>query len=116
KAGAGLCREEVVRTIVSEGPERIASLIALGLSFSEREIPDSGGAREWDLGKEGGHSKRRILHCKDMTGKVIEQALLTAIAEDPNIEVLEDHFAIDLITSEKASLPGESHCLGAYVL
>ncbi len=100
KAGAGLCREEVVRTIVSEGPERIASLIALGLSFSEREIPDSGGAREWDLGKEGGHSKRRILHCKDMTGKVIEQALLTAIAEDPNIEVLEDHFAIDLITSE----------------
>ncbi len=116
KAGAGLCREEVVRTIVSEGPERIASLIALGLSFSEREIPDSGGVREWDLGKEGGHSKRRILHCKDMTGKVIEQALLTAIAEDPNIEVLEDHFAIDLITSEKASLPGESHCLGAYVL
>ena len=116
KAGAGLCREEVVRTIVSEGPERIASLIALGLSFSEREIPDSGGVREWDLGKEGGHSKRRILHCKDMTGKVIEQALLTAIAEDPNIEVLEDHFAIDLITSEKASLPGASHCLGAYVL
>ena len=78
--------------------------------------PDSGGVREWDLGKEGGHSKRRILHCKDMTGKVIEQALLTAIAEDPNIEVLEDHFAIDLITSEKASLPGASHCLGAYVL
>ena len=115
-AGAGLCREDAVRTIVSEGPERIEELLRLGLKFSEREIPDSGGAKELDLGKEGGHSKRRILHCKDVTGREIEQALLQAIASDDNIEVLEDHFAIDLITSSKAQKDETNRCLGAYVL
>jgi L-aspartate oxidase len=105
-----------VRTIVSEGPERIEELLRLGLKFSEREIPDSGGAKELDLGKEGGHSKRRILHCKDVTGREIEQALLQAIASDDNIEVLEDHFAIDLITSSKAQKDETNRCLGAYVL
>src|ERR1700704_5632289 len=63
-AGAGLCKEDVVRTIVQEGPARIKELIDLGMRFSEREIPSSHGARELDLGKEGGHSKRRILHAK----------------------------------------------------
>src|SRR5436853_5696656 len=57
EAGAGLCQENIVRTIIQEGPERIAELIALGMHFSEREIPLSHGARELDLGKEGGHSK-----------------------------------------------------------
>src|SRR5437762_9110866 len=60
EAGAGLCKEEVVRTIIEEGPARITELIELGMRFSERELPRSGG-RELDLGKEGGHSKRRIL-------------------------------------------------------
>src|SRR3569832_696504 len=64
EAGAGLCNEKVVRTIVEEGPERIQELIELGMKFSEREVPSSHGARELDLGKEGGHSKRRILHAK----------------------------------------------------
>src|ERR1700748_3883884 len=58
-AGAGLCKEDVVRTIVQEGPARIAELIELGMKFSEREVPRSHGERELDLGKEGGHSKRR---------------------------------------------------------
>src|ERR1700704_6278798 len=57
EAGAGLCKEAVVRTIVEEGPARIAELIELGMKFSEREHR---GRRELDLGKEGGHSKRRI--------------------------------------------------------
>jgi len=78
-AGAGLCREDVVRTIVSEGPARIAELIELGMKFSEREEPKTHG-RELDLGKEGGHSKRRILHAKDVTGREIERALLDAIS------------------------------------
>src|SRR3569832_1229428 len=64
EAGAGLCKEAVVRTIVTEGPARIQELIELGMKFSEREVPSSHGARELDLGKEGGHSKRRILHAK----------------------------------------------------
>src|SRR5512143_3855325 len=62
QAGAGLCKENVVRTIVEEGPARIVELMELGMEFSERPVPQSQGARELDLGREGGHSKRRILH------------------------------------------------------
>jgi L-aspartate oxidase len=116
EAGAGLCKEAVVRTIVQEGPARIAELIELGMQFSEREIPLSQGARELDLGREGGHSKRRILHAKDVTGREVERALLASIAQQPNIEILENHFAIDLITSQKLGYVGDLHCLGAYVL
>src|SRR5437899_5652047 len=115
-AGAGLCDESVVRTIVQEGPARIAELIELGMHFSEREIPRSNGARELDLGKEGGHSKRRILHAKDVTGREIERALLAAIAAQPNIEIFENHFAIDLLTSQRLGHAGDNRCLGAYVL
>src|SRR5882724_7682128 len=116
EAGAGLCKENVVRTIIEEGPARIAELIHLGMHFSEREIPRSNGARELDLGKEGGHSKRRILHAKDVTGREIERALLAAIAEQPSISIFENHFAIDLITSEKLGYVGDNSCLGVYVL
>jgi L-aspartate oxidase len=115
EAGAGLCKEPVVRTIIEEGPARIAELIELGMHFSEREIPRSNGARELDLGKEGGHSKRRILHAKDVTGREIERALLAAVAAQPNIQVFENHLAIDLITSRKLGHPGSNRCLGAYV-
>jgi L-aspartate oxidase len=115
-AGAGLCKENVVRTIVQEGPARIAELIELGMKFSEREIPEHPGAHELDLGKEGGHSKRRILHAKDVTGREIESALLASIAAQPNIKIFEDHFAIDLITSQKLGQPGPNRCLGVYVL
>src|SRR5438876_1927748 len=101
QAGAGLCHEDVVRAIVQEGPARIAELIELGMKFSEREIPGPNGARELDLGREGGHSKRRILHAKDVTGREIERALLAAIAAQPDIQIFEDHFAIDLVTSQK---------------
>ena len=122
EAGAGLCKETVVRQIISEGPARIAELIALGMKFSERDDP-ANGRRELDLGKEGGHSKRRILHAKDVTGREIERALLAAIAAQPNIEIFENHLAIDLITSQKLgkseirNLKSEikNRCLGAYV-
>jgi L-aspartate oxidase len=116
QAGAGLCKEAVVRKIVEEGPARIQELIELGMKFSEREIPATQGSRELDLGKEGGHSKRRILHAKDVTGREIERALLAAIAERPNIEIFENHVAIDLITSQKLGYVGENRCLGVYVL
>src|SRR5215471_12920763 len=116
QAGAGLCKEAVVRTIIQEGPARIAELIQLGMHFSEREIPRSNGARELDLGKEGGHSKRRILHAKDVTGREIERALLAAVAEQPNISIFENHCAIDLITLAKLGQPGPNRCLGVYAL
>src|SRR5437764_8768347 len=116
EAGAGLCKESVVRAIVEEGPARITELIELGMHFSEREIPRSHGARELDLGKEGGHSKRRILHAKDVTGREIERALLAAVAAQPNIEIFENHFAIDLITTQKLGRSNGNSCVGVYVL
>src|SRR3974390_1038516 len=116
EAGAGLCKEDVVRTIVAEGPARIAELIQLGMQFSEREIPHSQGARELDLGKEGGHSKRRILHAKDVTGREVERALLAAVARQPNIQIFENHLAIDLVTGQKLGQGGPNRCLGVYAL
>jgi L-aspartate oxidase len=123
EAGAGLCKENVVRTIVEEGPARIQELIELGMKFSEREIPKSHGAHELDLGREGGHSKRRILHAKDVTGREIESALLNAVSQQPNISIFENHLAIDLITSRKLEKAEsgkrkaeiQNRCLGAYV-
>jgi L-aspartate oxidase len=114
-AGAGLCKENVVRTIVSEGPARIAELIELGMKFSQSEALGEDGGRELDLGKEGGHSQRRILHAKDMTGREVERALLNAASRQPNIEIFENHLAIDLITSQKLGYAGANRCLGAYV-
>src|SRR5476649_943565 len=113
EAGAGLCREDIVRGIVEEGPARIAELIDLGMSFSERE---NSRTHELDLGKEGGHSKRRILHAKDVTGREIEGALLTALALHPNVEIFENHAAIDLITRRKMGFTTENRCVGVYVL
>ena len=106
EAGAGLCKEAVVRTIIEGGPARIAELIELGMHFTEREIPLSQGARELDLGREGGHSKRRILHAKDITGREVERALLAAVNEHSNITIFENHMAINLITSQKLGYVG----------
>jgi len=114
-AGAGLCKQSVVRTIVEEGPARIAELIDFGMKFTESETPGEGGGRQLDLGKEGGHSRRRILHAKDVTGREIERALLNAISRQPNISIFENHLAIDLITSQKLGYVGANRCLGAYV-
>jgi L-aspartate oxidase len=114
EAGASLCHEDVVRGIVEEGPARIRELIELGMSFTERE--NGGGTHELDLGKEGGHSKRRILHAKDITGREIERALLAALARHPNVAIFENHAAIDLITRRKLGFTTENRCVGVYVL
>jgi L-aspartate oxidase len=113
EAGAGLCDEAVVRTIVTEGPERIRELVELGLQFDEREIL---GHRELDLGKEGGHSKRRVLHVRDVTGKEIEQTLLRELGRQSHIQLMENHMAVDLITATKLGFAAEDRCLGVYVL
>src|SRR6185295_15100269 len=80
-AGAGLCTEDVVRTIIAEGPTLVRELIELGVRFTARDTPN----QQFDLGREGGHSKRRILHAGDITGQEIERALLQAVASAPNI-------------------------------
>lgn len=94
-AGDGLCREKIVREIIGDGPARVQELIDLGLKFSRD--PDG----KYDLGREGGHSARRILHVKDMTGKAIEDALLRAISREPRIALYEHLFGIDLVTTGK---------------
>lgn len=115
-AGAGLCREEIVRTIVEEGPARIQELLELGAQFTEREIPGEPGRRELDLTREGGHSKRRVLHARDATGAELERTFLRAVSAQPNIAVFENHLAVDLITSARLGHRGPNRVLGAYVL
>lgn len=112
-AGAGLCWEEVVRDVVQDGPARVAELVELGVKFTERK---NGVGHEPDLGKEAGHSKRRVLHAGDITGRELEKALLAGVRASPQIRVREDIVAIDLVTTKKRKLPGPNRVLGLYVL
>jgi L-aspartate oxidase len=112
EAGAGLCKEDAVRTIVSEGPGLVRELIDFGVKFTEQE-----NARgQYDLGREGGHTRRRVLHAGDITGREIERALLVQVAKHKNITVLEEWLAIDLITTQKLGLSGPNRCVGCYAL
>lgn len=117
-SGDGLCHEDVVRLVVNDGPTRIRELIQLGVCFTKsHESPD-----QLELGREGGHSRRRIVHADDMTGRAVETALLERAAENPNIVFYENHIAVDLITQFKLFRRGavttlsEESCWGAYVL
>jgi len=114
-AGDGLCKPDVVRMVVSEGPERIRDLINWGVPFTKRK---RGGRTGFDLGREGGHSRRRILHVKDLTGKEVEKILIKKVAECPNIAIYENHICVDLITSKKLGLrkAAKNAACGAYVL
>jgi len=99
-AGDGLCNEKIVEIVVREGPERIQEIINYGTHFDELQ------KGRYDLAKEGGHSERRILHYKDITGFEIERALLEQVHQSRNITILTHYFAVDLITQ---------HHLGALV-
>ncbi len=113
-AGAGLCPEPVVRKIVSDGPRAIQELIAWGVHF-DGAISDS-GEEVIELGREGGHTRRRILHHKDTTGREIETKLLAAVRSSAKIDLFENHFAIDLITTSKLALDAPQRCVGIYAL
>jgi len=110
--GGGLCDEDVVRRIVSAGPDRMADLAVMGVSFTETSAVDDG----FDLGREGGHSMRRILHAGDITGRHVEEVLLARVRNTPAITVLEHTMAIDLVTSARLGVSGENRCIGAYLL
>jgi L-aspartate oxidase len=112
EAGAGLCKEDVVRTIVSEGPALVRELVEFGVKFTEQE----NGHGQYDLGREGGHTRRRVLHAGDITGREVERALLAQVAKHKNITVLEESLAIDLITTQKLGLRGANRCVGCYAL
>jgi L-aspartate oxidase len=118
ESGAGLCNEQVVRTVVTNGPDMIKELISLGVNFSHNKTR----ADILDLTKEGGHSRRRIVHTKDLTGQEVERALIYNVEKNNNIQIYENHMVIDLITTSKFIKRGLSTnetketCWGAYVL
>ena len=111
-AGAGLCDPAVVRRIVEGGPAGIRELEWMGARFARRPGDPDG----YDLGIEGGHSARRVLHSGDVTGRHVIDSLLAATRANPAITFLENHQAIDLVTTGWLGLPGESRCIGAYFL
>lgn len=113
-AGAGLCNSEAVQVVVTEGPTRVRELIELGMHFDERETPD--GHTELDLGREGGHSKRRVLHFQDATGSEIEKTLVASVREHASITILENYMAVDFITTGKLGYAMQNACVGVYVL
>ncbi|MFC2117981.1 L-aspartate oxidase [Bacteroidota bacterium] len=115
KCGNGLCNEEIVRMVATEGPHCVKELISLGAKFDEMKAGD------FNLAKEGGHTEHRILHHKDHTGNEIQKVLTEKVRSHKNIEILEHHFTIDLITQhhlgKKISRTTEGiECYGAYVL
>lgn len=116
-AGGRLCNEKAVQRIVETGPEVIKELIEIGTKFTTRgDLGFEDKQSDYDLGREGGHSKRRILHAGDITGAEIERALIAKCQEYSNIEFFEYHFAIDLIVTKRLNIKGENRCLGAYIL
>ena len=108
KAGAGLCHEDTVRRVVREAPQAIGWLIWQGVPF-DRE------GNDYHLGREGGHSHRRIFHVADATGAAVQDTLLKRLAAAPNVQLLPWHNAIDLITGRKLGLADDA-VYGAYVL
>ena len=112
ECGAGLCNEEVVSQIIRGGPASIQELEDLGLAFWKREDD----ASSYDLGQEGGHSKRRVLHAGDRTGHAIEKTLLERATSVADLDVREHSMVIELITTERLGYPGENRCVGVYAL
>ncbi len=98
--GCGLCNEEIVNLVVRQGPQLIQQLIDWGAKF---DLTDGHIAATI----EGGHSHPRIAHAHgDETGRIIAETLINKVRENPNIKIIENFFAIDLITN------GNNQCLG----
>jgi len=114
-AGDHICNEDVVKMVVKEAPAQIQDLIQWGTKF------DKSSSGKYDLAREGGHSEHRILHHKDNTGEEIQRALSQKVRSHPHIDLLENHFAVDLITQHHMGKLVKRHmrdidCYGAYVL
>lgn len=110
ECGVGLCDLKAVEVLVREGPQAVKELIDWGVYFSrDREHPE-----KLSLGREGGHSRRRIVRADDLTGREVEHALLKQLKLKSSVTVLEDHLAVDLIT--RKTLAGSKRCIGAFAL
>ncbi len=107
-AGDGLCDRKIVELCVTEGPAQVRRLLDLGVRLARDQ------AGELDLGREGAHTRHRVVHWQDVTGREIQRALMAAVASHSNITVLENHIAVDLLSLAKYG--GDPACIGAYVL
>jgi L-aspartate oxidase len=107
-AGDGLCDRDVVELCVNDGPAQVQRLLDLGVRLDRTK------SGELDLGREGAHSRHRVVHWEDVTGREIQRALIEAVDKHPNITMLEDHIAVDLLSMAKYG--GDPACFGAYVL
>jgi len=112
-AGGGLCDRQAVAFTIENGPDMINWLSDLGVPFTTDKHKD--GKKTWHLTREGGHSHRRVIHAADATGQALETTLINHVKHSKNIEILDHHIAVDLITGKKLQKP-HSRCIGAYVL
>ncbi len=112
QAGAGLCDAEITRLVTENGRQAVNWLIDLGVEFTREENTETG----YHLTREGGHSRRRIIHVADATGHAVQNTLTQKVREHPHISILENHIAVDLITSKKLNQEINNRCLGAYIL
>jgi len=115
KAGCYLNKEEIVRMVINESDKMINELIEWGVRFDKME------SGKFDLSKEGGHSEKRVLHWKDRTGFEIQRALIEEVKKHENITIIENHFALDIITQHHLGEKVTRHkkdieCYGAYFL
>lgn len=117
-AGDGLCHPDIVEHVVRSGPDRIRDLADYGVPFNRSPVE----GLDFDLGREGGHSRNRIVHAQDMTGQAVEKALVSVAENNPNIHIYENHLALDLIVEHLAVKAGSiavrhrDVCWGAYIL
>ena len=108
RVGSGIAHADIVRLVTEAGPRLVRELAELGVAFSTR--PGSSGSSVFDLGQEGGHRRRRIVHARDLTGAEIERGLVRAVRAHPEVGVLQDHIVVDL------ALDRDGRCCGAYVI
>ena len=108
RAGAGIAHPDTVRLVTESGPALVRELSDLGVMFTT--YVDAAGRHHFDMGQEGGHRRRRIVHARDFTGTEIEHGLLRSVRANPNVTILEEHFALDL------RLDPSGRCCGAFVL
>ncbi|MEO0053456.1 MAG: FAD-binding protein, partial [candidate division WOR-3 bacterium] len=108
RAGAGLAHPDIVEIVTSAGPRLVNELWKLGIEFSTKI--DTTGQKKFDLGREGGHRRRRIVHAQDATGQAIEKGLLAAVRSMSTIHTLEEHFTVDILLDQ------DGNCAGALIL
>ncbi|NND81491.1 MAG: L-aspartate oxidase [Gammaproteobacteria bacterium] len=116
-SGAGLCKDSAVRKVIEGAPRAIQWLIDKGVRFTLEDGAEYDGVdSDYHLTREGGHSHRRVIHAKDATGREVETTLEQHVRAQPNVTILENHIAIDLITSQKLNRTDPARCYGAYAL